>query len=122
MYQLCKEGFYLDKFYSGVCVKIYNIIGNFSNFIELKLLSNYSPVIWCSKFCVKVFKFIEDKIMNGGVNFISDSFSKFSIFDLKCQNGNLQRYNTYAFVILTLILLGILLGYVLILYIEVFRG
>ena len=55
--------------------------------------------------------FIENKIMNGSVSFIANTFRNISSLNLKAQNGNVQRYNAYAFIIITAILTCLIFGY-----------
>lgn len=122
LYNLCSEGFYLDKFYMNICIKLYNHVSNFSNFIDKKVFANYRPLIYTAKSGVNTFSFIENKIMNETLNFIAKTIRKLSIFDLKAQNGSIQRYNTYAFLIITLIILGMLLIYFIIILLEILKG
>jgi len=49
--------------------------------------------------------------MNGTVEFVRNSFNKLSMFDLKAQSGNIQQYNAYAFIIITLIIIGLIFAY-----------
>lgn len=111
LYSITFNGFYLDKFYTNICTKIFENTAKIYNFIDNKVFANYSVLVNSSKFTVKTFNFIENKFMNGTVNFITRSFRKFSITDLKAQNGNIQRYNAYAFMIITAILTCLVLGY-----------
>lgn len=113
LYQLTYNGFYLDKFYISCCAKFYSKFADFCNFIDKNVFSNYFFPIQISKVSVKAFGFIEEKIMNGTVNLITESCKNISILDNKAQTGNIQRYNAYAFIIITAILTCIILAYTL---------
>ena len=111
LYQLSINGFYLDKFYTKVICKIYDGISIISNFIDKNIFSNYKPIISISKLGVKSAYFIENNVFNNSVNIISNTTNKLSIFDKKIQKGNVQYYNAYAFLIITIILTCLILVY-----------
>ena len=111
LYPLAYNGFYLDKFYMTICVYVYTKFSKICYFIDEKILSNYAIVTNSAKLSVKFVDFIETKIMNGTISAIVKTFRKCSLLDLKAQNGNIQRYNTYAFIIITIILICLILGY-----------
>ena len=115
LYPIAKNGFYLDKFYMTICAKAYGCIANICNFIDTKLFANYKPVLVLAKGSVKLFSFVENKIMNGALNTLVRLFRKISYIDLRAQDGNIQRYNIYAFIIITLILVCLIFGYMTIL-------
>lgn len=115
LYQLSYNGFYLDKFYTNVVAKIYEISARICNWIDLKIFGNYSLVVGSANLGVKTFAFVENKIMNGTVNFVAKFFKKLSMLDLRAQNGNIQKYNAYAFIIITIILTCLILGYMAVL-------
>ena len=123
IYPLTYNGFYLDKFYMSFSTKVYEKFAQICSFIDTKLLANYNPVIYLSKKMVSVSNFIETKIMDGTVNFVANSIKKVSVLDKKAQTGNVQRYNAYAFVIITIILTCLIFGYITIVtYIGGFNG
>jgi len=111
IYQLTFEGFYLDKFYTTFCVKIYELTAKFFTLIEERIFANYKPLIFISNCGVKTSNFIENNIMNGSVKLITNLTKKISEFDIKAQSGNIQTYNAYAFIIITAILIGLIYGY-----------
>lgn len=115
LYPLAKNGFYLDKIYTNIVAKIYDFIAKTSNLFEIKILNNYFLPINIAKISVKFISFIEEKFMNGFVKFIIKIFNKISLLNLKAQTGNIQRYNTYAFAIITIILTCLMLSYTAIL-------
>ena len=111
LYQLSYNGFYLDLFYSKICTKIYNSFAKLCNLADTKILSNYNLILSSSKNAVKLANFIETYIMNGVVNFIKNSFKNSAILYSKIQNGKIQKYNAYAFIIITIIITSLILGY-----------
>lgn len=111
LYNWCLNGFYLDKFYSKTIPDLYKKFSNILDKIDTKIFSNYLVPITVAKFGVLVSDKIETYIMNGSVRFVT-SFSKWvSACDKKAQNGNIQRYNAYAFIIITVILTCLIIGY-----------
>lgn len=111
IYSLAYNGFYLDKFYMTFCVSIYNKISMFLAILDTKFFANYNLILSFARFGVKISGFIENKIMNGAVKTIAMIFKRISLLDLKAQNSNIQSYNAYAFVILTIVLVCLILGY-----------
>ena len=111
IYPLAYNGFYLDNFYTNVCVYAYDKITYLASLIDTKILANYKPVLNTIKFGVKISNFVEKNIMNALIDFITKTFKKLSIYDLKAQSGNVQTYNAYAFVIITIILTCLILSY-----------
>ncbi len=111
LYSLSLNGFYLDKFYTQFISKIYTGFATVCAWFDSKVFGNYLLFTNGAKLGIKTFAFIEDKIMNGGINFITNTFKRFSLLDIKAQNGNIQRYNAYAFIIITVILTCLTLGY-----------
>ncbi len=110
--EILSNGFYLDKFYTQAVTKIYGNIAKLTNFIDTKILTNYKPVLVSAKIGVKTSAFIEKYIMNGSVNLITKSAKGLSTLDLRAQSGNIQRYNIYAFIIITTIITCLIIGYV----------
>ena len=111
LYPLTFNGFYLDKFYTTICVKLYEIFSKLCDFIDTKIFGNYFLITTGAKFSVNIFNFIEAKIMNGTVKSVTELCKSISTFDLKAQNGNIQKYNAYAFVKITIIITCLVLGY-----------
>ena len=111
IYPLAYNGFYLDKFYTNIISKIYENICSIASWLDLKIFANYTPLISIPKFGVKITSLIENSIMNKSVNFIEKSFKYFSQKYKQAQSGNIQRYNAYAFMIITAILTFLILAY-----------
>lgn len=111
LYPLAESGFYLEKLYMDIFVRAYDIFARISVWTDIRILGNYKLPLSITKFGVKTFSFIEEKFMNGAVRLTISAFKRFSLFYLKSQTGNIQRYNAYAFIIITLILTSLILGY-----------
>ncbi len=111
LYPLAFNGFYLDKFYSTACVCFYESVAKLANFIDTKIFGNYKLAINSANFGVNVFKFVENKIMDSSINLIARFFRKLSMYDKKSQTSNVQTYNAYAFIIITIVLTCLILGY-----------
>jgi hypothetical protein len=111
IYPLALNGFYLDKFYTTTLVNGFNEFTQILNVIETKIFSNYNPITSLTTFGIKISDFIESHIMNGSVNLITKSAKILSLLNSKAQNGNIQRYNEFAFIIITAILTCLIIGY-----------
>lgn len=111
IYELSYEGFYVDKFYSKVCNCVYDKICWISENIENKVFANYKPIKLMADFGVRIFAFVEHSVMNGTVKVIGNCFKGISQKYKIAQSGNIQNYNAYAFVIITVILTSLILAY-----------
>lgn len=111
VYNLTFNGFYLDKLYLAIANKIYNKFTQICSDFDLKVLSNNFVIINFAKSIVKIFAFIENNIMNKTVKLITQGFRRAAIIDAKLQSGNIQNYNAYAFIILTIVLSCLIIGY-----------
>ena len=111
LYPLCINGFYLDKIYMTIGVILYENLCNICNFIDTKIFTNYKPMIFVLKFNVNLANLIEQNIMNKTVDFVQKGFKQISMIDKKVQTGNIQKYNAYAFIIITVILTCLILAY-----------
>lgn len=105
----------LERFYNNTLVKIYTQIANISNWIDLKVFGNYKPVIFLASSGVKTAGWIETNIMNKSVSLVAASVKKLSQIDLKIQKKNVQVYNAYAFILITIIISLVIIGYTLML-------
>lgn len=115
LYPIAYNGFYLDKIYTSLLVKIYNWVANLCAWIDLKIFGNYLLLTSSAKFGVKTFALIENKVMNGALNLTTKFFKKLSLIDSRAQSGNIQHYNAYAFIIITIILTCLIFGYIAVL-------
>ena len=113
IYPITLNGFYIDNFYNYFCEKIYTGFANLCNVIDTKVFANYNMPIYIAKTGVKISSFIETHIMNKAISTTTNTFKMISSNDIKAQDGSIQKYNTYAFIIITAILTSIILGYML---------
>ena len=101
----------MDNFYTKIISRFYEQICKISNFIDLKIFTNYTPLITITKLGIKTASVIENSIFNKSVNIIENSFKYFSRKHKEAQCGNIQKYNAYAFIIITVILTFLILAY-----------
>lgn len=92
----------LEKFYKGFVPYVYEKFTQVLNLIENKVLYNYSPIIFMAKLPIKITNWIEINIMNKSVKLISNASKEISKRDMMLQNGNIQAYNAYAFILITI--------------------
>ena len=105
----------LERFYNNVLAKIYEKFAKAMNFIDVKVFGNYKPLILASKCGVKTAGWIEKNIMNKSVSLTADFTRKLSLWDMKLQSRNVQSYNAYAFILLTVIISLVIIAYKVIL-------
>ena len=115
LYPITFNGFYLDKLYNVFCENFYEKFTNLCNLIDKNIFANYTLPIKFVKKGVFISSFIENNIFNKFINNIKKYFRYFSLVYLKSQNGNIQKYNTNAFIIITIILTCLMLSYTAIL-------
>ena len=101
----------LENFYNNVIPPVYNKIANALNFIDVKIFANYRPLLWISGMGVKLAGWIENNIMNRTVSLTVSGAKKISELDAKIQSGNVQAYNAYAFIIVTIIITLVIIEY-----------
>ena len=111
LYPLAYNGFYLDAIYSKICINVYGKVSDLASNFDIKVLGNYSILKSLAKAGVKAAYYIEKNIMNGVVNAVTKTCKKISLINQKAQSGNVQKYNLYAFVIITIILVCLVLCY-----------
>lgn len=114
LYPLTFNGFYLDNFYNIIFVKSFKWTAKTFNFVDTRILANYNLPIWIAQTGVKTFNWVENHIMNNAVNIIKSCLKRISLFDSNIQTGNIQKYNAYAFIIITTILACLIFAYTLI--------
>ncbi len=113
--KFCNTPKLLEKFYNNILTKVYDFIAKAADFIEIKIFANYEPLKWLCNLSVKIAGFVEDKIMNGSVNFTTAALKAVSKYDSCAQSGNVQTYNAYAFIIVTVIISSVIFIYLLLL-------
>lgn len=104
----------LEKFYNNVLTKIYDFISNTTNFIDTRILADYRFFIWFAKFNVKVVNWIETNIMNKTVSLTVKCAKNLSRWGKKLQTKNIQSYNAYGFIVVTIILCSVIIAYTVI--------
>lgn len=102
---------FIPNFCYNIVPAMYSKFADTMNFIELKMFSNYQPIIFCAKLKIKIAGWIETNIMNKSVSLISNSAKKFSEWDMKLQSGNIQTYNAYAFILVTIVISFVIIAY-----------
>lgn len=105
----------LEKFYNNVLRNVYEKTAQFFDFIDTKILNNYKPLGVILKGGIKFADFVETKIMNGSVSFVENSSKKISEIDSILQSGNVQTYNAYAFILVTIVITFVIVTYKLVL-------
>ena len=83
---------------------VYEKCADFTNIIENRIFSNYKPIFSFAKMGVCIFNYIEENVMNKSVNVVKDVCYSISRTDKKLQRGNIQVYNGYAFMFITVII------------------
>ena len=86
------------------------------NKIEKNIFCEYKPVLLISESFVKTVRFIEINIMDNAVNKITELIKFISKQDMIIQKGNVQVYNGYAFIIITIIIVFGIIGYTALLF------
>ena len=108
---ICKNGFYLDAFYSKCIVKMYGSISDLAANFDKNVLENYTFIKTLSRAGVKIVFWIEENIMNRTVRTVAFVSKKISYLYSKMQNGNIQNYNLYAFTIITVLVMILITAY-----------
>ncbi len=95
---------FIEKTYSLFIPKLYTKFAISLNIFENKIVSNYKPITALSKAVVKLSNFIETNIMNKSVTLTAGAINNLSKLDMKLQTKQVQNYNVYAFVIISIII------------------
>ena len=95
-------------------IKFYEMISNGFRSIEEKVFCNYKPLFMTAKGLVETSHVIEENVMNGSVRVVSGILKQFSSWYKILQSGNIQTYNTYALIFITIIVTLIIISYKLI--------
>lgn len=105
----------LEKLYSNILPIIYEKSAICLNSIEKNIVSNYKPILFLSKFGVKISAWIETNIMNKAVLLTGKAIKGLSTVDMKIQTKQVQNYNIYALVIISIIITLVLVSYMILL-------
>jgi len=101
----------LEKFYNNVITKLYEKAALVMNFADVKILSNYKLLRTFARFGVISADFIEENIMNKSVTLTVNCAKKLSEWGAKLQTKNVQSYNAYAFILVTIVISLVIIGY-----------
>ena len=91
--------------------KVYYWFANLANDMEKAIFMNYKPIISIMSSLVKLVNFVEKNIMERTVKGISKLMCSLSKGDLVMQSGNVQTYNAYAFILVTIVITIVIIGY-----------
>ena len=94
--------------------KLYGIFAHILNGIEKNIFCNYRLVTNGFRLFVKTAGFAESGILNKAVEKLTDWFKSVSKKDAVLQKGNVQIYNAYALIFVTITLLLVTVSYILI--------
>ena len=111
VYPVLYNGLYLDKFYMTGILYLYEKLSNLLSLFDTKILGNYKPLIYTADFLVKVVNWIEINIMNKSVFIVADISRRISAIGKQLQTSNVQWYNFYGFIIITVILSVLVIAY-----------
>lgn len=101
----------MERLFNNFIPKIYGKFTTVMNSFDNKIFANYKPLICISKSGINIINWIEVNIFNRTVCIISDFSRWVSKQDLILQSGNVQTYNIYAFIIVTIIIALVITGY-----------
>jgi len=101
----------LERFYNNVLAKIYEKFAIAMNFIDVKVFGNYKPLLIASKCGVNTAGWIEENIMNKSVTLTADLTKMLSKWGSKLQTKNIQSYNAYAFILVTIVVSLVIIAY-----------
>lgn len=105
----------LERFYNNVLAKIYEKFAIAMNFIDVKVFGNYKPLLIASKCGVKTAEWIEENIMDKSVTLTVNLTKILSKWGSKLQTKNIQSYNAYAFILVTVVVSLVIIAYKVIL-------
>ena len=100
-----------EKLFYEVLPKFYDKFTNGMNFIDNRIFAEYKPILYISKTGVKIVEWIENNIFNKTVTLVGKISKALSKQDMILQSGNVQTYNAYAFIIVTVIIALVITGY-----------
>ena len=104
----------LSRFVNNFVPALYSGISGGFNYIENAIFANYKPVLFIPESLVKIINIIEVNIMDKSVCLVRDIIKRFSGYDKYLQSGNVQTYNAYAFILVTIVIALVITGYTLI--------
>lgn len=105
----------MEKLLNNCIPKLYDMFSKGMNYIDNNIFANYKPLLFISKSLVRLIEWIEQNIFNRTVAGVCNLSRWLSKQDLILQSGNIQTYNAYAFIIVTIITALLIIGYTIIL-------
>ena len=99
----------------NIIIQSYCYISETCNKFEQRVLYNYRPMTKTIKNLVIMSSWAEENIMNKTVRIISEGLKRLSAQYKILQSGNIQNYNSYALIFITVIVTLIIISYRLIL-------
>jgi len=101
----------LENIYNKIFPYLYQQLALGLNYTDNKILANYKPILFLSKIPVILANWIEVNLMNKTVTKVADVLKEISRRDMIIQSGNVQNYNSYAFIIISIIIALVITGY-----------
>ena len=105
----------MEKLFYNFVPKIYDKFTSGMNYLDNNILANHKPLIFIAKTGINIVEWIEINILNRTVTLVSDFSKWLSKSNMVLQSGNVQTYNAYAFIIVTIITALVIVGYTIIL-------
>ena len=106
---------FVEDFYYKTLPAVYERVASVCSFVDVSIFANYKPLISCAKFKVRVVGWVEENIMNRSVSLTASGAKKISEWDFKLQSRNVQSYNAYGFILITIIISFVIITYTLVL-------
>lgn len=103
-----------EKLYNKFLPFLYDKFADLLYWIDLKIFAQYKPVIFLSGKGVAAARWVEANIMDNSVKLTASTTKLISKFDKIIQSKNVQSYNAYALIFITIILSFTIFGYKLI--------
>jgi hypothetical protein len=116
-YPLTKKFRVYDIFtnlYNNCLPRMYKKLAEAASFVDNSLLSNNKSVILLFKSCVRLVNWVEINVMNKSVQITADGLKAFSKFDMRVQSKNVQSYNAYALILVTIVISLVITAYMFI--------
>ena len=108
VYDLC------NYVYNKILPLIYNKLSCIADYTDNKIFANYKPIAFLSSQMVKFANFIEINIMHKSVQVTADFMKAVSKYDMYIQDKNVQTYNAYALILVTIIVSLVIISYMFI--------
>ncbi len=114
LHKINSERKYLELIYGKFVPDIYSYISECAAYLDKNLIYVYTFLTKIIKFGVNILGWLENNIMLKSVEKTAEISKTLSKQYMILQTGNIQTYNAYAFVFVTIIITLIILGYMII--------